>query len=103
MPELIYDIKFKINQIGKVPNADKLNNQLNDLEKNHFKSQNEVNKILFSLPNIANSDVPVGKNEKSNKLINFKLLSLFLANRNHGRIIRRLCVIRHRGFCSLKK
>ena len=36
------------------------------------------------------------------KLINFKLLSLFLANRNHGRIIRRLCVIRHR-FLFFKK
>jgi len=32
-------------------------------------SQNNLNKIIFSLPNIALDDVPVGKDEKFNKLI----------------------------------
>ena len=32
-------------------------------------SQKEIDKIIFSLPNLAIEDVPVGKDEKSNKLI----------------------------------
>ena len=31
--------------------------------------QNKLNKILYLLPNLALDDVPVGKDEKSNKLI----------------------------------
>ena len=29
----------------------------------------KLDKIVFSLPNLAHDDVPVGKDEKSNKLI----------------------------------
>ena len=32
-------------------------------------SQNQLNQIIYDLPNIANDDVPIGKDEKSNKII----------------------------------
>ena len=28
--------------------------------------QDQINKILFNIPNIANKDVPIGKDDKSN-------------------------------------
>jgi len=37
--------------------------------KKQHESQKNLNKILFALPNIALEDVPLGKDEKSNKLI----------------------------------
>ena len=37
--------------------------------KKTIKSQNNLEEIIFSLPNIAHNDVPIGKDEKSNKLI----------------------------------
>ena len=37
--------------------------------KKQSNSQSEIDKIIFSLPNFAHDDVPVGKDEKSNKLI----------------------------------
>ena len=43
-----------------------------DLEKKQSISQKEIDKIIFSLPNLAHVDVPVGKDEKSNKLIKKK-------------------------------
>ena len=39
------------------------------LIKEQSKSQNELDKIIFSLPNIAHADVPVGQDAKTNKLI----------------------------------
>ena len=41
---------------------------LNLIEKQSI-SQSEVDKIIYSLPNLALDDVPIGKDEKSNKLI----------------------------------
>ena len=38
------------------------------IQKQSF-SQNEVDKILFNIPNIAHDDVPIGKDDKSNKFI----------------------------------
>ena len=35
--------------------------EISDLEKKQLISQNEIDKIIFSLPNIALDDVPVGK------------------------------------------
>jgi seryl-tRNA synthetase len=47
----------------------KISSEISALVKNQNESQNKLNKIIFSLPNIALNDVPVGKDEKSNKLI----------------------------------
>ena len=47
----------------------KISQEISDLEKKQILSQVEIDKIIFSLPNIAHSDVPVGADEKSNKLI----------------------------------
>ena len=42
------------------------------LSKKQILTQIELNKIIFSLPNLAHKDVPIGKDEKSNKLIKKK-------------------------------
>ena len=47
----------------------KISLEITDLIKKQSDSQNNLNKIVFSLPNFAHKDVPVGNDEKSNKLI----------------------------------
>ena len=47
----------------------KISQEISNLEKKQTLSQNEIDKIIFSLPNLAHDDVPVGKDEKFNKLI----------------------------------
>ncbi len=47
----------------------KISNEIEIISKEQSKSQSEINKIIHSLPNIALDDVPIGKDEKSNKLI----------------------------------
>ena len=47
----------------------KISDEISILIKKQNESQNKLNKIIFSLPNIALEDVPVGKDEKSNKVI----------------------------------
>ncbi len=47
----------------------KISQKISELEKKQSKSQSELDKIIFSLPNLAHEDVPVGKDEKSNRLI----------------------------------
>ena len=47
----------------------KISEEIEILSKRQSESQNELNKIIHSLPNIALNDVPVGNDEKSNKLI----------------------------------
>ena len=47
----------------------KISNEIEILSKKQSKSQSDLNKIIHLLPNIALDDVPVGKDEKSNKLI----------------------------------
>ena len=47
----------------------KLSLEINDLENKQAELQKKVHDIVSSLPNIAHDDVPVGKDEKSNKLI----------------------------------
>tara|TARA_B100001057_G_scaffold123122_1_gene121973 strand:- start:6419 stop:7666 length:1248 start_codon:yes stop_codon:yes gene_type:complete len=49
-----------------------ISNKISDLVNKQNTSQIEINKIIFSLPNLAHEDVPVGKDEKSNKLIKKK-------------------------------
>ncbi len=41
--------------------------ELNIIEKNQIEVKNKLEKLLSSLPNIAQSDVPIGKDEISNK------------------------------------
>ena len=46
-----------------------ISEKISSLTKQQNESQKNLNQILFSLPNVALNDVPVGKDEKSNKLI----------------------------------
>ena len=50
----------------------KLTIEIDDLFKFQNELQNKVFNILSNIPNVANDDVPVGKDEKSNKLIYLK-------------------------------
>ncbi len=50
----------------------KISQEISDLEKKQSISQSEINKVIFSLPNLAHEDVPIGENEKSNKFIRKK-------------------------------
>ena len=50
----------------------KISEEIADLAKKQLTSQKEIDKIIFSLPNLALDDVPVGKDDKSNKLIKKK-------------------------------
>ena len=47
----------------------KISDEIEIISKKQSDSQSEVNKIIHALPNIALDDVPIGKDEKSNKLI----------------------------------
>ena len=47
----------------------KISDEISILLKKQNESQNILNNIIFSLPNIAHDDVPVGMDEQSNKLI----------------------------------
>ena len=47
----------------------KISDQIEIISKKQSDSQSEVNKIIYALPNIALDDVPIGKDEKSNKFI----------------------------------
>jgi seryl-tRNA synthetase len=47
----------------------KISAEISSLAKKQEESQKNLNRIIFSLPNIALNDVPTGKDEKSNKLI----------------------------------
>ena len=47
----------------------KISEEIAILSKKQSVSQNDLNRIIFSLPNLALEDVPIGKDDKSNKLI----------------------------------
>ena len=47
----------------------KISEQISKISQEQNNTQNKLNKIIHNLPNIALNDVPVGKDEKSNKLI----------------------------------
>ena len=47
----------------------KISGQIDKILLEQKKTQKEVDQIISNLPNIANKDVPIGKNEKENKLI----------------------------------
>ena len=72
----------------------KISEEILILTKKQNDSQSDLNKIIYSLPNIALDDVPVGKDESQNKLIkkagnikdyNFKVQShVELGSKNNG-------------------
>ncbi|MDC1130567.1 hypothetical protein OAS59_01565 [Pelagibacteraceae bacterium] len=47
----------------------KISEEISSYAKEQQESQTNLNKILFSLPNIAVDEVPLGEDEKTNKLI----------------------------------
>ena len=47
----------------------KITKQISKLSKEQIISQRKLNDLLFILPNLALDDVPIGKDEKSNKVI----------------------------------
>ena len=47
----------------------KLTNQIEELENSQKKVQRKINIIISSIPNLALDDVPIGNDEKSNKII----------------------------------
>ena len=61
----ISKVKDKLN----FDKSKKISQEISTLIKKQDESQKKLNQILFSLPNIASEDVPLGNDEKSNKLI----------------------------------
>ena len=47
----------------------KISQEISDLAKKQSLIQSELDKIIFSLPNLALEEVPIGKDEKSNKFM----------------------------------
>ncbi|WP_075534019.1 serine--tRNA ligase [Candidatus Pelagibacter communis] len=48
----------------------KISEEILKLSKDQLIAQNKLNELIHVLPNIAQPDVPIGKDEKSNKIIN---------------------------------
>ena len=46
-----------------------LTKNINDIIQKQTLKQNQINEILYNIPNIAHKDVPIGKDDKSNKLV----------------------------------
>jgi seryl-tRNA synthetase len=59
----------KIKDKSNFEKSKKISDEISMLIKKQTDSQNQLNDIIFSLPNLALEDVPIGKNETSNKLI----------------------------------
>ena len=54
---------------SKFTRSKEISKKIEDFEDKQTKIKNNINNILSSLPNIALEDVPIGKDEKSNKEI----------------------------------
>ena len=70
--ETLEQEKKSLSKIKDKTNFEKskdISEEISSLTKQQNESQKNLNQILFSLPNVALNDVPVGKDEKSNKLI----------------------------------
>ena len=70
--ELLEQEKKSLSKSKDQSNFDKskkISDEISNLTKKQNESQNKLNEIIFSLPNVALNDVPIGKDEKSNKLI----------------------------------
>ncbi len=62
----------KLKDKSNFDKSKKISKEILDLEKKLSISQSEIDRIIFSLPNLALDDVPVGRDEKSNKFIKKK-------------------------------
>jgi seryl-tRNA synthetase len=95
--ELLEQEKKKLSKSKNKSNFEKSKNvskKIDEILDKQIKSQKEINLIISHLPNIANDEVPVGKDEKSNKLIkkegilkkfNFEIKShVDLGSKNNG-------------------
>ena len=70
--EILENEKKNISKSKDKKNFDRsknLSETIDTISSKQKKIQNEINNILASLPNVAQDDVPIGKDEKSNKLI----------------------------------
>ncbi len=70
--ELLEQEKKKLSQSKEKSNFEKSKKISNEIEKisiEQKKTQKKIDEIVSNLPNIANDDVPIGKDEKKNKLI----------------------------------
>ena len=47
----------------------KISNKILEISKEQISTQSKLNELLYYLPNLAQKDVPIGKDEKSNKLV----------------------------------
>ena len=59
----------KLKEKSNFEKSKKISVKISNLIKQQALSQSKLDEIIFSLPNLAHEDVPVGKDEKSNKLI----------------------------------
>ena len=95
--ELLEQEKKKLSKSKNKSNFEKSKNvskKIDEILDKQIKSKKEINLIISHLPNIANDEVPVGKDEKSNKLIkkegilkkfNFEIKShVDLGSKNNG-------------------
>ena len=70
--ELLEQEKKLISKSKDQSNFDKskkISVEITEITKKQIKSQKDVDSILSNLPNLANDEVPIGKDDKSNKLI----------------------------------
>ena len=70
--ELLEQEKKKLSKIKEKSNFDKskvISNEIDKIFLEQKKTQEKVDQIVFNLPNIAAVDVPVGKDEKENKIV----------------------------------
>ena len=95
--ELLEQEKKKLSKSKDKSNfvkSKKISEQINKILLEQKETQKKIDKIVSNLPNIANKDVPIGKDEKNNKLIkkwgklknfNFKIKShVDLGSMNSG-------------------
>jgi seryl-tRNA synthetase len=59
----------KSKDLGNFELSKKLTIEIDELSSSQSEIQNKIFSILSNIPNIAHDDVPIGQNEKSNKLI----------------------------------
>jgi len=59
----------KSKEMSNFEKSKKLSEEISILVKKQSESQKNLNQIMFSLPNLALADVPIGKDDKENKLI----------------------------------
>ena len=70
--ELLEQEKKNLSKSKDKQNFEKSKKISDDIDKiilKQKKAQQEVDQIVFNLPNIAKDDVPIGKDEKENKII----------------------------------